>query len=112
MRIPNGDHLHGCLTHFRSARSGNVYKLDVSDVRNYDVYGRLARAEEVVYRPSIILGSKKVQKAQDWPFSFGFLSLETAARSAATIVIAGYSFRDEAVNRRPRESPRQRSAGS
>lgn len=95
-------HLHGCLTHFRGSGTGNVYKVAASDVRDHDVFGRLAAAEASDYTPSVILGSRKIEKSQEWPFSYGFLSLERDARAAATIVIAGYSFRDRAVNARLR----------
>jgi hypothetical protein len=95
-------HLHGCLTHFRDSGTGNVYKVAASDVRDHDVFGRLAAAEASDYTPSVILGSRKIEKSQEWPFSYGFLSLERDARAAATVVIAGYSFRDRAVNNRLR----------
>lgn len=93
-------HLHGCLTHFRDASTGNVFKVAASDVRDHDIFGRLAAAEASDYTPSVILGSRKIEKSREWPFSHGFLSLERDARAAATIVIAGYSFRDRAVNAR------------
>lgn len=95
-------HLHGCLTHFRDLGTGNVFKVAASDLRDHDVFGRLAAAEASDYTPSVILGSRKIEKSQEWPFSYGFLSLERDARAAATIVIAGYSFRDRAVNARLR----------
>jgi hypothetical protein len=58
----------------------------------------------------VILGSRKIEKSQEWPFSYAFLALERDARAAATIVIAGYSFRDRAVNARLRNlaSPEKR----
>jgi hypothetical protein len=95
-------HLHGCLTHFRDTDTGDVYKVAASDVRDHDIFGRLAAAEASEFAPSVILGSRKIEKSQEWPFSYGFLSLERDARAAATIVIAGYSFRDRAVNGRLR----------
>lgn len=95
-------HLHGCLTHLRDLETNSIYKIAAADLRNHDIFGRLAAAEVSTYVPSIILGSRKVQKSQEWPFSQAFLSLEAMARSAATIVIAGYSFRDPAVNARLR----------
>lgn len=95
-------HLHGCLTHFRDTRNGDVYKIAAADTRDHDVFGRLAAAEASPFAPSVILGSRKIEKSQDWPFSHAFLSLEQAARSATTVVIAGYSFRDIAVNNRLR----------
>jgi SIR2-like domain len=95
-------HLHGCLTHFRDTRTGNVFKVAAADVRDQDVFGRLAAAEASDFAPSVILGSRKIEKSQEWPFSHAFLSLEREARAAATIVIAGYSFRDLAVNARLR----------
>jgi hypothetical protein len=103
-------HLHGCLTHFRDLTSGEVYKIAASDVRDHDVFGRLAAAEASEFAPSVILGSRKIEKSQEWPFSYGFLALERDARAAATIVIAGYSFRDRAVNARLRNlaSPEKR----
>ena len=82
--------------------TGNVFKVAASDLRDHDVFGRLAAAEASDYTPSVILGSRKIEKSQEWPFSYGFLSLERDARAAATIVIAGYSFRDRAVNARLR----------
>jgi SIR2-like domain len=95
-------HLHGCLTHFRDVRSGDVYKVAAADVRNNDIFGQLAHASASEFTPSVILGSRKIEKSQDWPFSVAFLSLERAAREATTIVIGGYSFRDAAVNNRLR----------
>lgn len=95
-------HLHGCLTHFRDTRNGDIYKISAADTRDHDVFGRLAAAEASPFAPSVILGSRKIEKSQDWPFSHAFLSLEQAARAATTIVIAGYSFRDLAVNNRLR----------
>jgi hypothetical protein len=91
-------HLHGCLTHFRYVPTGQTFKVAAADVRNHDIFGRLAAGEASEYAPSVILGSKKVEKSQEWPFSYAFLCLERALRDAATIVIGGYSFRDKAVN--------------
>jgi hypothetical protein len=95
-------HLHGCLTHFRELETNSVYKIAAADLRAHDIYGRLADAEQSAYVPSVILGSRKVEKSREWPFSQAFVALEGTARSAATIVIAGYSFRDDAVNMRLR----------
>jgi hypothetical protein len=95
-------HLHGCLTHFRDVTTNAVYKIVASDLRDHDVFGRLAQAEETRFVPSIILGSRKIEKSREWPFSQAFLGLEESARMAATVVIAGYSFRDVAVNARLR----------
>jgi hypothetical protein len=50
--------------------------------------------------PSVILGSKKAERALEWPFSHAFLALEQEIARARTVCIAGYSFRDEAVNDR------------
>jgi SIR2-like domain len=91
-------HLHGCLTHFRDLSTNSVFKIAAADLRGHDIFDRLASAEESRYVPSVILGSRKVEKSREWPFSQAFVSLEAAARSAATVVIAGYSFRDAAVN--------------
>lgn len=91
-------HLHGCLTHFRKNEDGSIWKFDSSDVRSRGVYDYLMGAEAAEFAPSVILGSRKVDKSREWPFSFAFLSLEQEARAARTVVIAGYSFRDEAVN--------------
>jgi hypothetical protein len=93
-------HLHGCLTHFRRRSDGAILKFDSAAVRDARVYERLSVAEETDFTPSVILGSRKVSKSREWPFAFAFLELEQRARSARTIVIAGYSFRDEAVNSR------------
>jgi hypothetical protein len=93
-------HLHGCLTHFRMLEDGTVWKFDASGVRGIGVYDHLMDAEEAAFAPSVILGSRKVEKAREWPFSYAFLSLEQEARAARTVVVAGYSFRDEAVNAR------------
>ncbi|MBA3687339.1 MAG: SIR2 family protein [Chloroflexi bacterium] len=91
-------HLHGCLTHFRRESDGAVLKFDSVAIRDGDVYGRLAVAEASDFSPSVILGSRKVAKSREWPFAYAFLELEQRARSARTVVVAGYSFRDEAVN--------------
>jgi hypothetical protein len=93
-------HLHGCLTHFRRRSDGSVFKFSAGDVRDSFVYQQLAVAEDSNYEPAIILGSRKVSKSREWPFVFGFLQFEQSARRARTIVIAGYSFRDAAVNDR------------
>ena len=95
-------HLHGCLTHFRRRDDGAILKFAASDVRSARVYQRLAEAEESKYEPAVVLGSRKVAKSREWPFVFSFLELEQMARTARTIVIAGYSFRDPAVNSRLR----------
>jgi hypothetical protein len=92
-------HLHGCLTHFRM-NDGAIWKFDSSDVRDLGVYEHLMSAEAAEFAPSVILGSRKVEKSREWPFSFAFLSLEQEARASRTVVVAGYSFRDEAVNAR------------
>lgn len=93
-------HLHGCLTHFRRHADGSIWKFDSSDIRDLRVYDYLMGAEAAAFAPSVLLGSRKVEKSREWPFSFAFLSLEQEARTARTVVIAGYSFRDEAVNTR------------
>jgi SIR2-like domain len=95
-------HLHGCLTHFRELETNEVYKIASSDLRGHDIFGRLAAAENSAYVPSIILGSRKIEKSREWPFAQAFLALEALAPRADTIVIAGYSFRDGAVNARLR----------
>lgn len=41
-----------------------------------------------------------MSKAREWPFSFAFVELERRALEARTVVVGGYSFRDEAVNAR------------
>lgn len=93
-------HLHGCLTHFRDISTNEVFKIAASDLRDHGVFDRLAQAERTRYVPSVILGSRKVEKSREWPFAAAFLSLEQRAKDASTIVIAGYSFRDTAVNGR------------
>jgi hypothetical protein len=95
-------HLHGCLTHFRDTATNSVYKIAAADLRDQSIFDGLAQAEETPYVPSVILGSKKMEKSREWPFSVAFRSLEERATDAATIVIAGYSFRDAAVNLRLR----------
>jgi SIR2-like domain len=95
-------HLHGCLTHFRRQTDGEIFKLDASAIREQQVYRRLAEAPEVDFVPSVILGSRKTEKSLEWPFAYAFLSLEQAVRESRTVVIAGYSFRDEGVNQRLR----------
>jgi len=100
-------HLHGCLTHFKRESDGTVVKVDATSLRASDVYGMLASTESSDYSPSVILGSKKVSKSRDWPFSFAFLELERRALEARTIVVAGYSFRDEAVNTRLQAAARR-----
>ncbi|HJP88808.1 MAG TPA: SIR2 family protein [Candidatus Limnocylindrales bacterium] len=93
-------HLHGCLTHFRRKSDGAIFKFDSAAVREAGIFERLAVAEDTNFTPSTILGSRKVGKSREWPFAYAFLELEQRARAARTIVIAGYSFRDEAVNTR------------
>lgn len=100
-------HLHGCLTHFRRDRDGAILKFSAADLRADGTYQRLAAIESGDYSPSIILGSRKVSKARDWPFSFAFLELERRALEARTIVLGGYSFRDDAVNARLRVAARR-----
>jgi hypothetical protein len=92
-------HLHGCLTHLRDRR-GTVIKISAESARDLNVYEYLATAPDCPWTPSVILGSRKVEKSRDWPFAFAFLRLEQDIRAARTVVIAGYSFRDEAVNLR------------
>jgi hypothetical protein len=93
-------HLHGCLTHFRRRSDGAIFKFDSAAVRDARLYERLSEAEDSDFMPSVILGSRKISKSREWPFAFAFLELEQRARAARTVVIAGYSFRDEAVNLR------------
>jgi len=93
-------HLHGCLTHFKRESDGVVMKFNAGDIREGGIYERLAVAEGSDFRPSVILGSRKLAKSREWPFAYAFLELEQRARAARTVVIAGYSFRDEAVNSR------------
>jgi hypothetical protein len=95
-------HLHGCLTHFRDVSTNSVYKIAAADLRDHAIFDRLGQAEETRHVPSVILGSRKVEKSREWPFSVAFLSLEGRAKDAATVVVAGYSFRDAAVNQRLR----------
>jgi SIR2-like domain len=95
-------HLHGCLTHFRNLAEGVVIKVGAQTVRELDVYRSLAEVEEIACTPSVILGSKKVQKSREWPFAHALLSFEQELRQARTVVVAGYSFRDQAVNERLR----------
>jgi hypothetical protein len=77
-------------------------KIAASDLRDHDIFGRLAQAEATQFVPSIILGSKKLEKSREWPCAVAFLALEESAKTASTVVIAGYSFRDIAVNARLR----------
>ena len=92
-------HLHGCLTHLR-APDGNIYKVSSDMIRAFGLYSRLAAGEPSDFVPSVILGSRKAERARSWPFSHAFLSLETDIAEARTVCIAGYSFRDTAVNDR------------
>jgi hypothetical protein len=92
-------HLHGCLTHFRDKATGEVLKVDSADVRRSGVYEFLNR-NPGGYTPSIILGTRKVEKANEWPFSFAFSSLADGLGSANTVAIAGYGFRDLDINSR------------
>jgi hypothetical protein len=96
-------HLHGCLTHFQNA-AGDVYKVPSQNLRALDVYGAMARGNVGEFSPSIILGSRKAERARDWPFRHAFDALESAVRVAHTVCIAGYSFRDAAVNERLRSA--------
>ena len=95
-------HLHGCLTHFLRTSDGAVFKFNASSVRDAGIYQHLRDAEASDFQPSVILGSRKVIKSTEWPFSFAFHELAERARRARTVVIAGYSFRDGAVNSRLR----------
>lgn len=97
-------HLHGCLTHLRRLDEGTVWKFDAPAVRSIGLYEYLMTADEVDFVPSVILGSRKVEKAREWPFSHAFLSLGHHARRSGTVVVAGYSFRDEVVNARLSEA--------
>ena len=99
-------HLHGCLTHFRRSSDGVVFKFKASDIRDAGIYQHLKDAEASEFQPSVILGSRKLIKSTAWPFSFAFNELGERARGARTIVIAGYSFRDGAVNSRLRAAAR------
>lgn len=90
-------HLHGCLTHFEDRQTGEVLKVDSADVRKSGVFEFLAK-QPGRFVPAIILGSRKVEKSTRKPFEFAFESLREALRSANVICIAGYSFRDIAVN--------------
>jgi hypothetical protein len=94
-------HLHGCLTHFR-APDGNIYKIPSGLLNALNVYEKLAAGAGGDYVPSVILGSRKAERAKEWPFSHAFLALEADIAQARTVCIAGYSFRDEAVNDRLR----------
>jgi len=91
-------HLHGCLTHFHELDTGNVLKVDSALVRDLGVYQRFGDGDTGGFLPAVILGSQKARKVTDWPFEFAFEALREALRSADVIAIAGYSFRDEAVN--------------
>lgn len=93
-------HLHGCLSHIRDERDGTILKIEAGAARDLDFYPALAGGALSHYRPSIILGSRKIEKSREWPFSFAFLSLEEDLKEARTVVIGGYSFRDAAVNTR------------
>lgn len=94
-------HLHGCLTHLRGP-DGTIYKLRARDLREQQLYAKLAKAPTSDYVPSIVLGSKKTERVQAWPFRHAFAALEDEVAAARTVCIAGYSFRDEAVNERLR----------
>jgi hypothetical protein len=95
-------HLHGCLTHFRRASDNAVLKFETGSIREDKTYLRLATTKSGDFSPAVILGSRKLNKAREWPFSYAFLELERRALAARTIVLAGYSFRDIAVNDRLR----------
>ncbi len=99
-------HLHGCLTHFRRSSDGQVFKFKASGIRDAGIYQHLRDAEASDFQPSVILGSRKLIKSTEWPFSFAFHELGEGTRTAQTIVIAGYSFRDGAVNSRLRAAAR------
>jgi SIR2-like domain len=94
-------HLHGCLTHLR-APDGTIYKFSAGKLRRAQLYTKLADGARSDFVPSVILGSKKAERALEWPFSHAFGALEEEVAAARTVCIAGYSFRDEAVNERLR----------
>lgn len=94
-------HLHGCLTHLR-APDGNIYKISSEMLRLTGLYTELAAGARSEFVPSVILGSKKADRARAWPFIHAFEALEQEVATARTVCIAGYSFRDEAVNERLR----------
>ena len=91
-------HLHGCVTHFHDLDSGHVFKVDSREIRESKVYDRLAAGEPSRFLPAVILGAQKTRKVAEWPFEFAFESLRECLRSANLVAIAGYSFRDDAVN--------------
>ncbi|HEU4656733.1 MAG TPA: SIR2 family protein [Capillimicrobium sp.] len=91
-------HLHGCVTYLEAVGTDDVLKLTHKAIREHNVFGEMKQLDTPRYRPCVILGSGKAERAAEYPFVHGFRALAEDAQSVSTLVIAGYSFRDEPVN--------------
>lgn len=92
-------HLHGSLAWLRSPE-GLVYKFEMDDLRASD-YWRCWREGKSDWAPEVVLTnqSAKTNLVRRHPFSLGYDQFGRRLLSSDRWLIAGYSFRDECVNK-------------
>ena len=103
------NHLHGAGSWVQTT-SGTVYKArDIDDLRNAGLYSLWAEGADCEVEPVVVLGDQKSRITRRWPFAESYERLRSDAEHADRIVLAGYSFRDEPLNRVLRTSLREKT---
>ena len=98
-------HPHGSLT-FWADRAKDIHvKLETERLEDAAFWTQL-REEETPLRPDVVLAnqSEKSVAVEEYPFKLAYDMLETSFGLSTHWLIVGYSFRDEKLNRRLKET--------
>lgn len=90
-------HIHGSLQWVRS--EGQVWKVDDLDRLREMSYWRLYAEGQASVEPVVILADQKIRAIEADPFAWAYRRLSRELRAAQGILIGGYGFGDEPLNR-------------
>ncbi len=94
-------HLHGSTLFWRDPGELETVKIRNSDLRDHALFNRILR-KTIPLRPVVVLTntSDKGQIIKEEPFRFAYQSFQKSLESANHLLIVGYSFRDNELNRK------------
>lgn len=90
--------LHGSLAWLADPDTGEAWKFELERLREMNYWDAL-RTGKAHLLPVVVLTNRKSERVLTWPFYLGYRAFEARMALANKWLIAGYSFRDESVNK-------------
>lgn len=91
-------HLHGSLGWLYVGGLGS-YKFGIQSLRDCELWDRMLRGELNNVRPLVVLTNNKDSMVNHYPYQLTYTEFSNRLIQSEYWCIAGYSFRDECVNR-------------